>query len=88
MRKKDGHQSKPNGVQGIDRKRPYLPKNDETRRQGEKFPGRRSQARRSPSENFGAPIKQGTFVGQARYQRNLPDEIRGENQHGDKSKYL
>ena len=35
--------------------------NNKTRSQGEDFPGHFSQARSSPSNNFGAPTNQGIF---------------------------
>ena len=61
MKRKGGHQSKPIGYQGCDPKIPSLSLNNKTRMQGEDFLGHRLQAQSSPSNNFGAPRKQGTF---------------------------
>ena len=61
MNRKDGYQSKPVGDQGRELKRPSSSLNNTKKWQGEDFPGHRSQAQISPSENFRALIKQGTF---------------------------
>ena len=71
MNNKEFHQSNIAGYQGRDPKRPSLSLNYKTRSQGEYFPGHRSQARSSPSKNFGAPKKQGTFWNKQDPEKNL-----------------
>ena len=61
MKRKDGHKRKSGGEKLRYLKIPSSSLNDKTRRQGEDFPGHRSQARSSPSKNFGDPRKKGTF---------------------------
>ena len=87
MRRKDVHQGNTVRDQGRYPKRPSLSLNEKTTIQGEDLPGNLLQARSSTYDNFGAPIKQGTFWGQARDRRNPPDDSKGKYQPGNKSGY-
>ena len=71
MKRKDGHQSNPVGYQGRDTKIPFSLLNYKTIRQGEDFPGHCLQVRSSPSKDFGAPRKQGTFSNKQEPRENL-----------------
>ena len=71
MKSKYGHQSKTVGYQGKYPDISYLSLNNETIRQGKDSQGHFLQARISPSESFGAPIKQGTFWEKQDTEENL-----------------